>query len=183
MKEVKLNRETAYKFQDYVDLISQAFGDRVYSYATLNEPFCSSFLGYEVGVHAPGIVGEEFGRKSAHHLLLAHGLAMKVLAKNSPNTLNGIVLNFTPCYPASNSANDKIASDFADDYFNQWYIKPIFDAAYPDILAQLPADHHPEIQEGDMEIISHPIDFLGINFYTRAIYQADSAARFVQIPP
>lgn len=178
-----LNRETAYKFQDYVDLISQAFGDRVYSYATLNEPFCSSFLGYEIGVHAPGKIGEEFGRKSAHHLLLAHGLAMKVLAKNSPNSLNGIVLNFTPCYPASNSPADKIASDFADDYFNQWYIKPIFDAAYPDILAQLPEAHHPEIQEGDMEIISHPIDFLGINFYTRAIYRADSEAQFVQLEP
>ena len=68
-----LNRETAYKFRDYVNLISQAFGDRVYSYATLNEPFCSSFLGYEVGIHAPGKVGKEFGRKAAHHLLLAHG--------------------------------------------------------------------------------------------------------------
>ena len=178
-----LNRETAYKFQDYVNLIIQAFGNRVYSYATLNEPFCCSFLGYEIGIHAPGKVGEEYGRKAAHHLLLAHGLAMKVLAKNSPNTKNGIVLNFTPCYPASDSPADKVASDFADDYFNQWYIKPIFDGAYPNILAQLPADHHPEIQEGDMEIISHPIDFLGINFYTRAIYKADSEARFVQIPP
>ena len=108
---------------------------------------------------------------------------MKVLAKNSPNTKNGIVLNFTPCYPASDSPADKVASDFADDYFNQWYIKPIFDGAYPNILAQLPADHHPEIQEGDMEIISHPIDFLGINFYTRAIYRADSKARFVQLDP
>jgi len=98
-----LNRETAYKFRDYVNLISQAFGDRVYSYATLNEPFCSSFLGYEVGIHAPGKVGKEFGRKAAHHLLLAHGLAMAVLTKNSPKSKNGIVLNFTPCYPESDS--------------------------------------------------------------------------------
>ena len=178
-----LNRETAYKFQDYVDLISQAFGDRVYSYATLNEPFCSSFLGYEIGIHAPGKVGEEFGRKAAHHLLLAHGLAMKVLAKNSPNSKNGIVLNFTPCYPASDTPADKGASNFADDYFNQWYIKPIFDGDYPKILAELPVEHHPKIHEGDMEIISHPIDFLGINFYTRAIYQADGEARFIQLEP
>jgi len=177
-----LNRETAYKFRDYADLISQAFGNRVHSYATLNEPFCSSFLGYEVGVHAPGKVGKEFGRKAAHHLLLAHGLAMKVLSKNSPKSLNGIVLNFTPCYPASNNEADKKASDFADDYFNQWYIKPIYDGEYPSIIDQLPPEHRPDIQDEDMSIISHPTDFLGINFYTRAIYRADEQEQFIQIP-
>lgn len=178
-----LNRATAYKFRDYADLISQAFGDRVYSYATLNEPFCSSFLGYEAGIHAPGKVGKEFGRKAAHHLLLAHGLAIPVLKKNSPNSKNGIVLNFTPCYPESDSQADKAASDFADDYFNQWYIKPLFDGKYPDILEQLPLDHHPVIEPGDMEIISHQIDFLGVNFYTRAIYRSDEKEHFLQIDP
>ncbi len=176
-----LNRETAYKFRDYVDLISKAFDERVYAYATLNEPFCSAFLGYEVGVHAPGIVGKEFGKKAAHHLLLAHGLAMKVLTKNSPKSQNGIVLNFTPCYPETDSDADKKASDFADDYFNQWYIKPIYDGKYPDILESLPAENHPEILQGDMDIISHSTDFLGINFYTRAIYRADEEEHFFQI--
>jgi beta-glucosidase len=178
-----LNRETAYKFRDYADLISQAFGDRVYSYATLNEPFCSSFLGYEIGIHAPGKVGKEFGRKAAHHLLLAHGLAMAVLAKNSPKSKNGIVLNFTPCYPESDTEADKIATEFADDYFNQWYIKPIYDGEYPSILAQLPTEHQPDIKDGDMAIISHPTDFLGVNFYTRAIYRTDEKEHFFQIDP
>ncbi len=178
-----LNRETAYKFQNYADKISTAFGDRVYAYATLNEPFCSAFLGYEAGIHAPGIKGKEFGKKAAHHLLLAHGLAMQVLEKNSPNSKNGIVLNFTPCYPESDSAADIAATAFADDYFNQWYIKPLFDAQYPEILAQLPKENHPEIQDGDMEIISHAMDFLGVNFYTRAIYRADDKEVFFQIDP
>jgi len=178
-----LNRETAYKFRDYVNLISQAFSGLVHSYATLNEPFCSAFLGYEVGVHAPGIVGKEFGRKAAHHLLLAHGLAMKVLTDNSPNTLNGIVLNFTPCYPASDSAADKKAASYADDYFNQWYIKPLFDKEYPAINNQLPLDCQPQILDGDMDIIGHPLDFLGINFYTRLIYRADDTEHFVQLDP
>jgi beta-glucosidase len=178
-----LNRETAYKFQDYADKISTAFGDRVYAYATLNEPFCSAFLGYEAGIHAPGIKGKEFGKKAAHHLLLAHGLAMQVLEKNSPNSKNGIVLNFTPCYPESDSAADIAATAFADDYFNQWYIKPLFDAQYPEILAQLPKENHPEILDGDMEIISHAMDFLGVNFYTRAIYRADDKEVFFQIDP
>ncbi|MDP7592944.1 MAG: GH1 family beta-glucosidase [Litorilituus sp.] len=178
-----LNRETAYKFRDYVDLISQAFGDSVFAYATLNEPFCSAFLGYEAGIHAPGIKGKRFGKKAAHHLLLAHGLAMKVLAKNSPNSKNGIVLNFTPCYPESDLLTDKNATVFADDYFNQWYIKPLFDSKYPEIMAKLPKEHQPEILDGDMAIISHPVDFLGVNFYTRAIYRADADEHFIQIDP
>ncbi|WP_019026132.1 GH1 family beta-glucosidase [Colwellia piezophila] len=178
-----LNRETAYKFRDYADLISKAFSNRVYSYATLNEPFCSAFLGYEAGIHAPGIVGKEFGKKAAHHLLLAHGLAMQVLAKNSPDSLNGIVLNFTPCYPESESLADVKASTFADDYFNQWYIKPLFDGEYPVIMSQLPAEHQPDIFEGDMAIIAHSMDFLGVNFYTRAIYRADENEHFLQIDP
>ena len=176
-----LNRDTAYKFRDYTDLISKAFGDRVHAYATLNEPFCSAFLGYEAGIHAPGIVGKEFGKKAAHHLLLAHGLAMQVLAKNSPNTLNGIVLNFTPAYPESESVADIKAAAFADDYFNQWYIKPLFDGEYPAIMSQLPTEHHPEIHDGDMKIISYAMDFLGVNFYTRAIYRTDVNEHFFQI--
>ena len=177
-----LNRETAYKFRDYANLISQAFGDLVYSYATLNEPFCSSYLGYEIGIHAPGKIGQGLGRKAAHHLLLAHGLAMPVLTKNCPNAQHGIVLNFTPCYPATDSVADQAASDYADDYFNQWYIKPLFDGEYPEILKQLPCENRPEIQAGDLQIIAHPIDFLGVNFYTRAIYTTDEKELFVQIP-
>ena len=177
-----LNRETAYRFSEYVDLISQAFGDRVYAYATLNEPFCSAYLGYEIGIHAPGIVGKEYGKKAAHHLLLAHGLAMQVLTKNSPDTLNGIVLNFTPCYPESSTAADKKAAHFADDYFNQWYIKPLFDGIYPEILALLPEAHQPVIQQGDLEIIAHPVDYLGVNYYTRAIYRGDEQDIFVPVP-
>jgi beta-glucosidase len=178
-----LNRETAYLFANYADKISQAFSGLVHAYATLNEPFCSAYLGYEVGIHAPGIVGKEFGKKAGHHLLLAHGLAMQKLSKNSPNTLNGIVLNFTPCYPETESLADKKASKFADDYFNQWYIKPLFDGEYPEIMSQLPIGNHPEIHEGDMAIIAHDMDFLGVNFYTRAVYRADVDEHFLQIDP
>lgn len=178
-----LNRDTAYKFQQYTEQVVKAFGDRVYSYATLNEPFCSAYLGYEIGIHAPGLKEKSYGKKAAHHLLLAHGLAMQVLDKYSPSTKNGIVLNFTPCYPASNTVEDKQAASFADDYFNQWYIKPIFDQQYPEMLNQLPIEQWPEIYPDDMAIIAHPIDFLGVNFYTRAIYQADEEEKFSQMPP
>lgn len=167
-----LNRDTAYQFAEYAELISQAFGNRVHSYATFNEPYCSAYLGYEVGIHAPGKASKEFGRKAAHHILLAHGLGMQALNRNSPDSLNGIVLNFTPCYSATENADDVAATDLADQYINQWYVKPLFDKSYPDILSKLPDSQKPEIHEGDMDIISQPIDFLGINFYTRLTYSA-----------
>ena len=170
-----LNRETAYLYADYVEKISQAFKGKVYSYATFNEPFCSAFLGYEIGVHAPGIVGKEFGRKAAHHILLAHGLGMQKLQEFSPETQNGIVLNFTPTYPRTDSEQDKLAADYADQYINQWYIKPLFDKAYPDMLAELPKSQQPDIEAGDFDIIAQPMDYLGVNYYTRLTYSAPKA--------
>ncbi|WP_165726366.1 GH1 family beta-glucosidase [Pseudoalteromonas sp. SA25] len=178
-----LNRKTAYAFEQYVELITNAFGTRVYSYATLNEPFCSAFLGYEIGIHAPGLVGKQYGKKAAHHLLLAHGLAMNVLNKTSPNTQNGIVLNFTPTYPLTDNQQDIDSAKYADDYLNQWYMKPIMDGKYPDIINQLPSDHLPDIHPGDMELISQPIDYLGINFYTRQIYKAHPTDIYEPIAP
>ena len=178
-----LNRNTAYAFEQYVELITNAFGTRVYSYATLNEPFCSAFLGYEIGIHAPGLVGKQYGKKAAHHLLLAHGLAMNVLNKTSPNTQNGIVLNFTPTYPLTDTQQDIDSAKYADDYLNQWYMKPIIDGKYPDIINQLPKDHLPDIHPGDMELISQPIDYLGINFYTRQVYKAHPIDIYEPITP
>jgi beta-glucosidase len=178
-----LNRETAYRFRDYANLVTREFGARVYSYATLNEPFCSAYLGYETGEHAPGLASKAFGKKAAHHLLLAHGLAMPVLQENSPDSLNGIVLNFTPCYPATGSADDVEAAHIADETFNQWYIKPLMDGNYPDLIETLADTEAPEIEEGDLKLISRPLDFLGINYYTRSVYRADQHRGFVRLPP
>lgn len=167
-----LNRETAYLFADYADKISARLGESIYSYATFNEPFCSAFLGYEIGVHAPGKTGKQNGRQAAHHILLAHGLAMPILQKNCPNSQNGIVLNFTPCYPASNTPADIKAAEYADQYINQWYIKPIMDGSYPDMINELGENWAPHIIDGDLQIINQPLDFLGINYYTRLTYSA-----------
>jgi beta-glucosidase len=178
-----LNRETAFRFRDYAELVIREFGTRVYSYATLNEPFCSAYYGYEIGMHAPGLANRAFGKKAAHHLLLAHGLTMPVLQENSPDSLNGIVLNFTPCYAATDSSEDALAAHIADETHNQWYIKPLLDGVYPDLIETLPEAEAPEIGEDDLKIISHPLDFLGVNYYTRAIYRADDNKPFVQLPP
>ncbi len=173
-----LTRDTAVKFRDYVDLVSKAFGDRVFSYATLNEPYCSAYLGYEVGIHAPGVKGPQYGRKAAHHLLLAHGMAMEVLTRNSPNSQNGIVFNFSPCYSKTRKPEDIEAARLADISLNQWYIEPILNGRYPDLLETLPDDHKPDIQGGDMALISHAIDYIGVNYYTREFYQQSPVSGF-----
>jgi len=167
-----LNRQTAFDFADYANKVTIALGERVHSYATFNEPFCSAYLGYEIGVHAPGRKGRKHGRAAAHHILLAHGLGMKVLRQNAPNALNGIVLNFTPCYSASQLQADKDATELADQYINQWYMQPVMEGSYPEVINLLSESDRPPIEKGDMEIICQPMDFLGINFYTRLHYSA-----------
>ena len=178
-----LARDTAWRFRDYVDLVTRRFADRVYSYATLNEPWCNAYLGYETGVHAPGRTGRGLGKKAAHTLLLGHGLAMQVLEQNSRNSTNGIVLNFTPCYPASEDPRDRAAAAAADTVLNDWYLQPLVDGRYPDLLDRLPADERPDIRSGDMAIISHRLDFVGVNYYTRGVFRADPEQGFVQTAP
>lgn len=178
-----LNRETAYRFRDYADKVTREFGSGVYSYATLNEPFCSAYYGYETGMHAPGLADRRFGKKAAHHLLLAHGLAMPVLQKNSPGSLNGIVLNFTPSYPATDSVEDERAARWADEEFNHWYIGPVLEGAYPRIIESLPDEEKPDIRPGDLDLMAQPLDFLGVNYYTRAVCRSDPGKPYVSLPP
>lgn len=178
-----LNRDTAFRFQEYTEKVCSVLGERVHSYVTLNEPFCSAYLGYEAGVHAPGITGQGHGRKAAHHLLLAHGLGMQVLRSQCPGSLNGLVLNISPAYPVSDTETDREAARIADDYHNQWYFKPVLDGKYPDLVGSLPVNNRPDIHPGDMELISQPLDFLGINYYTRMRCVPDSDLGFRDIGP
>lgn len=178
-----LNRDTAYQFRDYAKLVCQTLGNKVHAYATLNEPFCSAYLGYEVGTHAPGHVGQSKGRKAAHHLLLGHGLAIKAMRESKVDSRFGIVLNFTPCYPKTNSSADLVATRLADEYINQWYMQPVMEGSYPSVIDKLEGANRPDILPGDMELISQPLDYLGVNFYTRLHYQTDGNRWFKELPP
>lgn len=177
-----LNRETAYRFAEYADVVGQALGNKVASYATINEPFCSAYLSYEAGIHAPGHKNRREGRQAAHHLLLAHGLAMPVLRKHAPQAQHGIVLNFSPCHPASDSEADRQAAWQAHQYHNLWYLQPLLSASYPDLLQQLQLEDQPSVAAGDMETISQPLDFLGVNYYTRTVFRAKNDW-FSDVPP
>lgn len=177
-----LNRETAQRFAEYAEVMVKALGNKVASYATLNEPFCSAYLSYEAGIHAPGVKNRQQGRQAAHHLLLAHGLALPILRKHAPQAEHGIVLNFSPCFPASDTPDDIAAAKLAHSYHNLWYLQPLLSGSYPDLSHALHADDLPEISSGDMELIAQPIDFLGVNYYTRTVFRAKNGW-FSDVPP
>ncbi len=162
------NRDTAYLFAEYATDMHAALGDRVNAWTTLNEPWCSSFLSYTGGEHAPGRQEPEAGLAAGHHLLLAHGLAVRDLRALDPSLQLGITLNLTVADPVDpTDAGDVDAARKVDGQFNRFFLDPIFRGEYPaDVradLAHLAWEHN--IQDGDLAVISTPIDALGVNYY------------------
>ncbi|MFC3859651.1 GH1 family beta-glucosidase [Deinococcus antarcticus] len=171
------NRDVAHRFNDYARIVTERLGDRVASIATLNEPWCSSFLSYDIGEHAPGLKNRKLALAAAHHLMLGHGLAMQTMRELNKKAALGIVLNLSPAYAASLAKEDQDARQFADGYSNRWFLDPIFKGGYPaDMWDAFGADI-PEVRDGDLKIISAKNDFLGVNYYTRSFVSADGQAR------
>ncbi|GAB4193171.1 MAG: GH1 family beta-glucosidase [Roseiflexaceae bacterium] len=172
-------RATAEAFVEYADLVSRALGDRVKHWITHNEPWCASLLSYQLGEHAPGLYNWQQGLAASHHLLLSHGWAVPVLRRNSPGAQVGITLNMSPSQPASPSAADYEFFRQHDGYMNRWFIDPLYGRHYPaDMVADyvaagyLPPEGLSFVQPGDLAAIAAPTDFLGINFYTRAVLRS-----------
>ncbi|MEO6942028.1 MAG: GH1 family beta-glucosidase [Terrimesophilobacter sp.] len=162
------NRDTAYRFTEYAGVVHDALGDRVNAWTSLNEPWCASFLSYIGGEHAPGRQDVAAGLAAGHHLLLAHGLATRELRSRDADLQLGITLNLTVADPVDPS--DPLDVDAArriDGQFNRFFLDPIFRGQYPDdVLRDLDGlGLEAVIQPGDLEIISTPIDALGINYY------------------
>jgi beta-glucosidase len=162
------DRDTAYRFAEYAADVHATLGDRVDAWTTLNEPWCSSFLSYIGGEHAPGRQDPVAGLAAGHHLLLAHGLAVRTLREANPALQLGITLNLTVADPVDPSAEGDVdAARKIDGQFNRFFLDPIFRGEYPaDVradLAHLEWEH--VIEEGDLAIISTPIDALGVNYY------------------
>ena len=162
------NRDTAYLFQDYALSVHDALGDRVSNWTTLNEPWCASFLSYIGGEHAPGRQDPAAGLAAGHHLLLAHGLAVQALRERDATLSLGITLNLTVPDPVNpTDAGDLDAARRIDGQFNRFFLDPIFRGSYPaDLLedvAHLGFDA--VVQPGDLDVISAPIDALGVNYY------------------
>ena len=164
-----LNRDTAHAFADYADVVARRLGDRVERWITHNEPWCASYLAYGVGAHAPGMRDLRSATIAAHHLLLSHGLAIpRIRAASGPAKRVGITLNLTSVYGADDDPHTRDAVDAADASMNRWFLDPIFLGSYPARLFHDFGTPRPPIHDGDMDIISTPIDFLGVNYYQPA---------------
>ena len=165
------NRDTPHRFADFAETITRRLGDRVASIATINEPWCVAWLSHFIGAHAPGLRDIRAAARAMHHICLAHGLAVdRLRSMGQPNL--GIVLNFDYAQPASDSPDDIRAAACADSIFNRWYIEGITRQTYPDIVLEGLAPHMPANWQDDMAMIGQPLDWLGINYYTRHIQAA-----------
>ena len=175
-------RDIAAWFADYARVVHDRLGDRVVHWTTLNEPFCSAFLGYGIGVHAPGIRDERSALVAAHHHLLAHGTAMQALRADArPDRQLSIVLNFSPALADGDSPDEREAARRFDALHNRFFLDPVLGNGYPkDLLADLaPLEAlEPAIHDGDLELIAQPLDWIGVNYYapTRVAPLADPAA-------
>jgi beta-glucosidase len=166
------NRDTAYRFRDYAEIVHGALGDRVQHWTTFNEPFCSSLLGYAAGVHAPGRQEPAAAVAAVHHQHLAHGLAVTRLRELGAQNL-GITLNLTNSIPLDpTDPVDVEAARRFDGLQNTIFLDPILRGEYPeDVRRDLAAFGLDEVTDtglvrpGDLETISQPIEFLGVNHY------------------
>lgn len=169
-------------FVEYADHVSRTLGDRVKMWATLNEPWVSAWLGYYYGVHAPGRTDMNEMLISAHHLLLSHGKSVPVIRENVADAEVGIVLNMNCKMPASNSYHDRKAAYLEDGKLNRWFIDPLAGRDYPADVVNHFGMATDFIQPGDMEVIAAPIDFLGINYYSRHIVRSVDVPEEKNVP-
>ena len=172
-------RPTVDAFVDYADIVAARLGDRVRHWTTHNEPWCIAALGHEHGEQAPGHRDPAESLRVAHHVLLSHGRAVPVLRRHSPRSEVGIVLILSPISPASPGDADREAARRADGVLNRWYLDPVFRARYPeDAVADrvrrghLESHELPFVRPGDLEAIAAPLDFLGVNYYSRTVVRA-----------
>jgi beta-glucosidase len=168
-------RETADRFEHYATTVFRALGDRVPFWITLNEPWCSAFLGHWLGVHAPGERDLARAVRASHHLLLAHGRAVQAYRSLGLRGQIGITLDLNVSYPKTDSDADAAAAHASDGQTNRWFLDPVFGRGYPEDMLRLYRGLGVDtglVQEGDVAVIGSPIDLLGVNYYFRRLVSA-----------
>ena len=167
------NRATCHAFADYAALMVKCLGDRVKHWATFNEPGVVAFDGNLFGEHAPGLQDPRIAYQVAHHLLVAHGLAAQAIRAVDPSLQVGIVLNLWPSEPASEDPADVAAADLAWERMETLFLDAIFKGHYPVAIYDLVGPNMPKILDGDMALIAQKLDFMGLNFYSRNLLNAE----------
>jgi beta-glucosidase len=177
-------RGTAYRFGDYASLVADALGDLAEQWITINEPICASFLSYSLGMQAPGLTDTGLAVRAAHHLLLAHGLALRAFRDRRPSARVGITNLIGNLTPVTDSAADVAAVRDWDARSNRLFLDPVYLGQYSaavvetlgeyGITAEAVADGL--VRPGDLELICARTDFAGVNHYTNMVVRADPAA-------
>ena len=159
------NRDIAARFADFTDVIMRRIGDRVWSAAPINEPWCVAWLSHFLGHHAPGLRDIRAAVRAMHHVLLAHGQAITAMRALGMRNL-GAVCNFERALPADDSPAAAAATDRYDAVYNRFFLSGLFHGRYPDTVMEAFAPHLPVGWEADFDTIRAPIDWLGLNYYT-----------------
>jgi beta-glucosidase len=162
-------RSMAGWFGDYAEAVGRALGDRIELWATLNEPQVFAVFGHLTGEQAPGLVDFHGYAAVAHHLNLAHGAAVQALRASAPRARVGTVLQLPPAHPATPSEADAAAALRFDALFNRFFLDPVLLGTYPEQALSTLAPLAPPLQTGDLALIHQPLDFIGVNNYTRAV--------------
>jgi beta-glucosidase len=166
------DRATAEAFVGYAEAVAGRLGDRVRHWITHNEPWVYAWVGNAWGHHAPGRTSEADAVAVAHHLLLSHGWAVEAIRRVSPDARVGITLNLAQIYPATETPEDEAAAYRRDGEDNRWFLDPVFRGSYPADLLERNELVAPHVRDGDLEAIAAPLEFLGINNYSRFIVAA-----------
>lgn len=171
-----VNRECVEWFLEFAAVCFKEFGSMVDMWVTHNEPWCPSFLSYIWCQQAPGKTDVNEGLRVAHHLLLSHGMAVRLYRKTGLQAPIGIVLNISPTYAASSGYGDALAASNISGFINRWYLEPLFKGSYPFDIANLLAPRIPDldfIQSDDFKVIGEACDFIGVNYYSPNVVQYD----------
>ncbi len=165
------NREIAHWFSDYADIVMDRIGDRIWSVATINEPWCVGWLSHFVGAHAPGLRDIRATARAMHHILLAHGTAVQSMRAHGHGNI-GAVCNLEWAAPVDDAPASKNAAERYDAIYNRFFMGGMFKGAYPDLILEGLEPHLPEGWQSDFETITAPVDWCGINYYTRSLLAA-----------
>ena len=163
-------------FADYAKLLAQELGSNVRRWIVFNEPRCISWLGYLTGIHAPGKKDMMSAVEVSHHVLLAQGKAIQFLKDSAKNSSVGTVVDLNAVHAVDDKVEDKEAANKHDQFWNRWFLDPLFKGEYPPLAEEIGLKPTGD----DMELIKQPLDFLGANYYTRAIVAHDASVPVTQ---
>jgi beta-glucosidase len=177
-----LDADIANRFADYTEAVVRRLGDRVGDWITFNEPWVFTWLGYGLGVHAPGRNDIPEALRAGHHVLIANGLAVERIRSVAPSARVGLTLSLQAHIPATDHGDDVAAARRSAAFHNDWFLEPVMTGEYPVALREEFADALPQIDDSCRAVIRTHLDFLGVNYYTRHVV-AHAEGGFLRLRP